>query len=55
MALRGAATRLLSNSQKCAAVTLSRAQGTAATAHKGTFDTPDSLCKYTERMLSVKQ
>ncbi|XP_042369700.1 glutaryl-CoA dehydrogenase, mitochondrial-like, partial [Plectropomus leopardus] len=34
MALRGAVTRLLSNSQKCAAVTVCRAQGTAATAVK---------------------
>lgn len=32
MALRGAVTRLLNNSQICAAVTASRAQGTAATA-----------------------
>ncbi|KAI4833133.1 hypothetical protein KUCAC02_016049 [Chaenocephalus aceratus] len=34
MALRGAVTRLLCNSQKCAAVAASRAQGTAATAIK---------------------
>uniref|UniRef100_A0A8P4KBB2 Glutaryl-CoA dehydrogenase, mitochondrial n=1 Tax=Dicentrarchus labrax TaxID=13489 RepID=A0A8P4KBB2_DICLA len=34
MALRGAVTRLLSNSRKCAAVTASRAQGTAAAAPK---------------------
>lgn len=37
MALRGAVTCLLSNSQKCAAVTVSRAQGTAAAAPQGTF------------------
>ncbi|KAF3843941.1 hypothetical protein F7725_015989 [Dissostichus mawsoni] len=34
MALRGAVNRLLCNSQKCAAVAASRAQGTAATAIK---------------------
>lgn len=38
MALRGAVTRLLSNSPKCAAVIASRAQGTAAAAPKGTFE-----------------
>lgn len=38
MALRGAVTRLLSNSQKCAAVIASRAQSTAAAAPKGTFN-----------------
>lgn len=30
MALRGAVTRLLSNAKKCAAISASRAQGTAA-------------------------
>lgn len=38
MALRGAVTRLLSNSKKCAAVTVSRAQGTAAAASRGIFE-----------------
>lgn len=38
MALRGAVTRLLSNSKKCAAVTVSRAQGTAAAVSRGTFE-----------------
>uniref|UniRef100_A0A4W6F781 Glutaryl-CoA dehydrogenase, mitochondrial n=1 Tax=Lates calcarifer TaxID=8187 RepID=A0A4W6F781_LATCA len=37
MALRSTITRLLTNSQKCAVVTASRAQGTAAAAQKGTF------------------
>ena len=53
MALRGAVTRLLSNSQKCAAVTVSRAQGTAATAVKGTFQILYSFFKHMKLILRL--